>query len=87
MKEKHKLKIQKRIEEEQKCKENEAKFCAWLEGKRQQAKLRYLRNQQIKAASSQPYYAPTAHLYVQLHLTYLYHYTLLTLMCKIICLI
>lgn len=51
-------------EEEEKRKENEAKFCAWLEKKREQAHRRYLRNQHMfmEANSITTYPAPTSHL-------------------------
>lgn len=62
-----KLQKQKREEkfkeEQQKRKENEAMFIAWLDNKRQQAHAKFKRNQQLQAESAVKMYpAPTAHL-------------------------
>ncbi|XP_046677417.1 uncharacterized protein LOC124365479 [Homalodisca vitripennis] len=63
------LKIQKQKreqkfkEEQQKRKENEATFIEWLEKKRHQAQMQFLRNKKLQAESGIKIYpAPTSHL-------------------------
>lgn len=61
MKKQHKE--QKWMEEQQKRKENEEKFIAWLENKKKQTQMQFLRNQKLQAESGIKIYpAPTAHL-------------------------